>query len=233
MATDLGLIIRTLIALFCLLIIARILGRRTLSELTFYDFVVGLILGNVGAAVIIGEFSIREGIIALAVSTLWIMAMNRLSLKFIPARKMLEAEPLLVIDRGKILEDNLTKRYYNINDLLELLREQGTFDPSQVEKALIESDGQLSVLKKSEYQNPTVKDLNNAGGQTPVSQLTGTEVIIDGKVIDQGLAKSGLTLQKLEVQLRNLGIKSVEDVMLAMFTPEGNLYVDKKNDALL
>ena len=233
MATDLGLIMRTLITLLCLLIITRILGRRTLSELTFYDFVVGLILGNVGAAVITGEFSIREGIIALVVATLWALAMNVLSLKFIPARKMIEAEPLLVIDRGKILEDNLKKRYYNINDLLEMLREQGTFDPNQVEKALIESDGHLSVLKKSEYQSPTMQDVNNAGGQTPVSQLVGTEVIIDGKVIDQGLAKSGLTLQKLELQLRNLGIKRVEDVTLAMFTPEGNLYIDKQSDTLL
>lgn len=233
MADDFGIIIRTLSILLSLLIITRILGRRTLSELTFYDFVIGLILGDVGGAVIVGQFSIREGIIALAVSALWIMAMNSLSLKFIPARKILEAEPLLVIDKGKILENNLEKRYYNINDLLEMLRKQGTFDPNQVEKALIESDGQLSVLKKSEYQNPTMQDLNNAGGQTPVSQLAGTEVIIDGKIIDQGLAKSGLTPQKLELQLRNLGIKSVEDVMLAMFTPEGNLYVDKKNDALL
>ncbi|WP_186450861.1 YetF domain-containing protein [Sporomusa sp. KB1] len=114
-----------------------------------------------------------------------------------------------------------------------MLREQGTFDPNQVEKALIESDGHLSVLKKSEYQNPTMKDLNNSVGQPPVSHLAGTEVIIDGNVIDQGLAKSGLTLQKLENHLRNLGIKSVEDVTLAMFTPEGNLYVDKKSDALL
>ncbi len=233
MATDLGIIIRTLITLLCLLIITRILGRRTLSELTFYDFVVGLILGNVGAAVIADQFTIREGIIALVVSTLWVLAMNMLSLRFIPARKIIEAEPLLVIDRGKILEYNLKKRYYNINDLLEMLREQGTFDPKQVEKALIESDGQLSVLKKSDYQSPTMKDLNNAGVQTPVSPLAGTEVIIDGKIIDQGLAKSGLSLQKLELQLRNLGVKSVEDVMLAMFTPEGNLYVDKKDDALL
>lgn len=230
MTTDLVLIARTLIALLCLLIIARILGRRTLSELTFYDFVVALILGNVGAAIVIEELSIREGVIALIVATVWALSMNMLSLKFIPVRKLIEAEPLLVIDKGKILEDNLKKRYYNINDLLEMLREQGTFDPNEVEKALIESDGQLSVLKKSAYQSPTMKDLNNAKSQTPASCLAGTEVIIDGKVIDQGLAESGLTLQKLETQLHSLGIKNVEDVMLAMFTPDGNLYVDKKND---
>ena len=231
LATDFELIIRTLITLLTLLIITRILGRRTLSELTFYDFVVGLILGNIGAAIITDGFSIREGIIALVVAALWALTMNVLSLKFIPARKMIEAEPLLVINGGKILEGNLQKRYYNINDLLEMLREQEIFDPNQVEKALIESDGQLSVLKKPEYQSPAMKDLNNPGGQTPVSRLTGTEVIIDGKVIEQGLAKSGLTLQKLELQLLSLGIKNVEDVMLAMFTPEGNLYIDKKSDA--
>jgi len=231
LTADLDVSIRTLFTLILLLLITRILGRRTLSELTFYDFVIGLIIGNIGASIITDQSSIRNGIIALIISTLWILAINIVSLKFISARKLFEAEPLLVINKGKILENNLKKRYYNVNDLLELLREQGTFDPSQVEIAIIEADGDLSVLKKQEYQPASIKDLNiQIKSQFPASSLVGKEVIVDGKVLDQSLVQCGLTLDQLKAQLSAMGITAIDDVTLAMISPEGKLYVDKKND---
>lgn len=231
MSEDLSIAIRTVFILFVLLVICRILGRRTLSELTFYDFVMGLILGQFGASVITeAEFSLRSGLIGLLVATLWVISINLLSMKFIPARKLLEAEPLLVIHKGKILEKNLQKRFYNTNDLLEMLREQEIFDPAQVELALIESDGELSVLKNQAFQTPTINDLQLP--QTPVmnSLSVGNELIIDGKLIDQGLVKSGLTTDWLQEQLIAKGITSFQDVALAMITPDGKLYIDKKAD---
>ncbi len=232
MLDDLSLIIRTFLMLVSLLLITRILGRRTLSELNFYDFVIGLIIGNIGSSVITDEkFSIYNGLIALSVATIWILAINRLTRKSVPARKLIEAEPLMAIHNGKILENNLNKRYYNVNDLLEMLREQGIFDPNQVEVALIESDGQLSVLKKPEYQNPSIKDLAiQKPNQTPAGIQAGTQIIIDGKVIENGLAQSGLTLDQLKLQLSNLGISDMQKVILAMITPEGEIYVDRQDD---
>jgi uncharacterized membrane protein YcaP (DUF421 family) len=230
MAPDINFVVRTVLVLLALLLVARILGRRTLSELTFYDFVVGLVVGNIGSAVITDEkFGLYRGVVVLITATLWILVINFLSLKSLPARKLLEAEPLLVINDGAILEHNLKKRYYNVNDLLEMLREQGTFDPGEVAVALIEADGQLSVLKKPQYQTLTGKDLGiTAQSQTPAAALAGKEVIIDGKIVDQGLAQSGLSLESLQGQLAALGITDVAEVMLAMITPEGKLYVDRR-----
>lgn len=223
------IVVRTLLVLFLLLVVTRILGRRTLSELTFYDFVLSLILGQVGGAIITDKaFGIENGTVALVICTLWILAINMLTLKSIPARKLIEAEPLLVISRGKILENNLKKRYYNVNDLLEMLREQGTFDPYEVEAALIEADGQLSVLKKPEYASPVRKDLNLQPQKMPAGTLAGREVIIDGKIIDRGLLESGLTREELKAKLLSMGILNTDDVILAMITPEGELYVDKR-----
>jgi uncharacterized membrane protein YcaP (DUF421 family) len=227
---SINIVIRTLVILLFLLIVTRVLGRRTLSELTFYDFVIGLVIGHIGGEAITDkEFSIRNGIVALTVATLWTLAINMLSLKSIPARKLIEAEPLMVLHNGKIIEENLKKRYYNVNDLLEMLREQGIFDPSQIEVALIETDGQLSILKKQAYQTPTIKDLNLPNQkQQPASKLTGIELIIDGQVIEQGLIQSGLTFEQLQTQLNNMGITSLDDVSVALITPEGKLYADKK-----
>ena len=231
MLEDLSIAIRTVFILFVLLVICRVLGRRTLSELTFYDFVMGLILGQFGASVITeAEFSLRSGLIGLLAATLWVLSINFLSMKSIPARKLLESEPLLVIHKGKILEKNLQKRFYNINDLLEMLREQEVFDPAQVELALIESDGELSVLKKQAFQTPTVKDLELPQNPVMNSLCVGNELIIDGKLMEQGLVKTGLTANWLQEQLSAKGISSYQDVALAMTTPEGTLYVDKKAD---
>lgn len=232
MHEDLDLVMRTLLMLLFLLLIARILGRRTLSELTFYDFVVSLVIGNIGASVITEtQFSMRNGLIVLTVAALWVLTINKLSLQSIQARKLIESEPLMVIHNGKLLEDNLKKRYYNVNDLLEMLREQGIFDPNQIELALIESDGQLSVLKKQPYQTPTAQDFNLANqNRTPTSHLIGKELILNGQIIEQGLIQSGLTAEKLEIQLASMGITNIANVTLAMLTPEGKLYVDKKQD---
>ena len=230
MTATFGVVMRTLLALLALLVITRILGRRTLSELTFYDFVIGLVLGNIGAAVITEDLSVLNGAFALAAAALWVLTINMLTLRYVPARKLIESEPLVVMRKGKILEDNLGKRYYNVNDLLEMLRIQDIFDPNQVEMALIEADGRLSVLKKPEYQTPAKTDFHMTA-QAPAAGLVGKEIIIDGAVIGDNLSPNGLTLEQLETRLHDLGISEFGDVTLAMITPEGNLYVDRKSDA--
>ena len=230
MTVTLGVVLRTLLALLALLIVTRILGRRTLSELTFYDFVIGLVLGNIGAAVITEDLSVPHGAFALAAATLWVLAINMLTLSYLPARKLIESEPLVVMRKGKILEDNLRKRFYNVNDLLEMLRIQGIFDPQQVEAALIEADGRLSVLKKPAYQTPAKSDFHMTA-QAPAARLVGKEIIIDGAVIGENLTPIGMTPEQLETRLHDLGIAAAQDVTLAMITPDGNLYVDRKSDA--
>ena len=120
-----------------------------------------------------------------------------------------------------------------------MLREQGIFDPSQVEAALIESDGQLSVLKQSPFQTPTRQDLLvpeqvqgqvQSQSQPPVSRLIGKELILSGQIIAENLAQSGLTRQELEVKLQEQGISQISDVLVAMITPEGTLYADTVSD---
>lgn len=232
MAAYIGVFTKTLAVLLTLLVISRILGRRTLSELTFHDFVITLVLGNLGASAISDEeFGLAKGIVVIIVAALWVLGIDILTLKFTPARKIIEAEPLLVISKGYILENNLKKRFYNVNDLLEMLREQGTFDPGQVEVGLIEADGHLSILKKPEYQTPTTKDVNpDAQNVAPLSNLAGKELIIDGRIMLQNLSASGITPEQLKTRLSDMGITATEDVMLAMITPEGKLYVDRRND---
>lgn len=225
-------ILRTILCLMVLLLISRVLGRKTISQLTFYDFVIGLTLGNIGTAIITEQsMNVYHGLISLGVSTLWVLGISALTLKSIPARKLIESEPLIVIYNGMIFEKHLKNKRYNVNDLLELLREQGIFDPKEVEIGIIESDGQLSVKKKQEFREVTLQDLNLQQNLNPskLNLMVGKELISNGKIVSDNLGTFGYTNEWLKNQLEFQGI-NLEDVTVALLTPKGDFYYDTKKD---
>lgn len=221
---------RTFIALGALMVVTKIMGRRSIAQLTLYDYVIGLILGNIGASFAVGRsVSIAEGLVSLTAATVWVLVVNFFTQRSLSARKFVDSEPIMVIYQGRILEENLQKKFYNINDLLRALREQSIFDPSNVEVAVIETDGQISVMENKEINKPEKFESTCDTLPDIYSGLIGQELIIDGKVIDYALSKSGMTLEWLKNSLAHQNTK-LEDVTLAMITPGGKLYIDKKND---
>lgn len=223
---------RTLLALGALLIVVKIMGRRSLAQLTLYDYVIGLIIGNIGASFAVGRStSIAEGLVSLTAATAWILGVNFFTQRNLAARKFVDSEPIIVVYKGRILEENLRKKYYNVNDLLEELRHQGIFDPRDVEAAVIETDGEISVLERNGADKPEGSQVRTADFAADNSKLIGRELIIDGKVIEKTLAESGMSREGLDERLTAYGVR-VEDVVVAMITPEGKLYIDQKQDAI-
>ena len=223
---------RTFIALGALLLVVKIMGRRSLAQLTLYDYVIGLILGNIGASFAVGRStSILEGLVSLAAATIWILGVNFFTQRNLVARKFIDSEPIIVVYKGRILEENLRKKFYNVNDLLEELRHQGIFNPSDVEVAVIETDGEISVLEKNTAKAVDDTGNNSLNFSSVSSKLIGRELIIDGKVIEKSLIESGVTLEWLNSSLASQGAK-LQDVIVAMITPEGKLYLDKKDDEI-
>jgi len=223
---------RTLLALGALLIVVKIMGRRSLAQLTLYDYVIGLIIGNIGASFAVGRStSIAEGLVSLAAATIWVLGVNFFTQRNLAARKFIDSEPVIVVYKGRILEENLRKKFYNVNDLLEELRHQGVFNPSDVEAAVIETDGQISVLEKNSSSTQADLESNPMGLSADSSKLIGREIIIDGKVIEKTLAESGLTRKWLDEKLAAQSV-DVKDVVVAMIAPDGKLYIDKRNDEI-
>jgi uncharacterized membrane protein YcaP (DUF421 family) len=223
---------RTLIALVALLFVVKLMGRRSLAQLTLYDYVIGLILGNIGASFAVGRStSIAEGLVSLAAATLWILGVNFFTQRNLAARKFVDSEPIMVVYKGRILEENLRQKFYNVNDLLEELRHQGIFDPRDVEAAVIETDGEISVLEKNNTGTQEDTQTTSTSLSAVSSKLIGRELIIDGRVIEKALAESGVTRQWLDEKLADQGAE-VGDVVVALITPDGKLYIDKKMDKL-
>lgn len=227
------IILRTFFALGLLLVLVRLMGRRSVAQLTLYDYVIGLVFGDIGAAIAVDrDISIIDGMVSLIACTVWIIMVNVVMLKSAPARKLVEAEPLMVIYNGCILEGNLQKSYYTVNSLLELLRQREIFDPGTVALAVLESDGELSIIKKEDQTAPGDTD---HPGNTDTSKfalhMMGRALIVDGKITDRVSEHSGINKEWLLNSLKEHHVE-LEDIMVALITPKGRLYVDKKDDNL-
>lgn len=218
--------LRTVISFFVMFFLFHIMNKKQIAELTFFNFVTGITMGAIAGKFAIDRTPIADGITSLVLMSLLTMLLSYISLNSVPARKILAGEPTVVIQNGKILEQNMAKMHYTVHDLLVQLRLKDVFNPGEVEFAILEPNGQLSVLKKSQYQPVNPSDLN-----LPTSYKgLASELVVDGKVVDRNLAQNGLSRQWLEEQFKAHGVDKQEDVLLASLGTDGKLYLDKKSD---
>lgn len=221
--------VRALIAFFTLLILTRLLGKQQLSQLTFFDYVLGITVGSIAASMTTDLTSPAwPHWVGLITWILCVFALQFITMKWRYASKCIDGEPTIVIMNGKIMDKAMKKMRYRISDLMEQLRVSGVFDVSQVEYAILETSGQLSVLKKSVYQPVTPKDLDIM----PTPNGIETELIYDGVLIEQNLIDAKHDRAWLDSQLKVLGIKDISEVFFASIDMNDNLYVDKYSDHL-
>lgn len=211
-----------------LLVLTRLIGRKLLNQMTFFEFVIAITIGTITGAYVVTTVKGLWVLVSPIVLTFFTVTLAYINLKNLRIRKLVDGEPTVVIQNGKILEDNMTKLRYNL-DILEMqLREKDIFDLNQVEFAILEPQGKLSVLKKSQYLPLTPKDL-----KIPTSyQGVPSEIIKDGEVLEQNLRQNNLTLDWLFQELNRQNIKRVSDIFYASLNTDGTLYVDKKADQL-
>jgi uncharacterized membrane protein YcaP (DUF421 family) len=153
---------------------------------------------------------------------------EKISSKWRYAAKFFEGEPAIVIMNGKIMDNVLRKMKFRISEILELLRNKGVFDITQVDFAIIEPNGQLSVLLKPEHQPLTPKDMKIAVSPTGIS----TELVYDGIIIEENLRQLNKDKAWLLEELQKQGIRDISEVFLVTLNPAGSLYVDKYRDHL-
>ncbi len=226
MPPSLKIILYSLIVYLLLIILTRFIGKKLLSQMTFFDFVIGITIGTVGGAFITTEIRGFYVLLSPIVLTLAVFLTGMLTFKSSPARKLVEGEPIVIIQNGKIFEKNMKKSRYNVDDLMMQLRVKNVFDLGEVEFAILEGNGQLSVLKKSQYLPATPKDMNINTGYQGVS----SEIIRNGRIVEQNLKQNNLTHEWLYNELASRKITNIRDVFLATLSTDGNLYTDVNKD---
>jgi uncharacterized membrane protein YcaP (DUF421 family) len=220
-------IVRGIIAFFTLLIFARVLGKQQISQLTFFDYILGITIGS-SASSLTTDLTSRAWPhwVGLLTWTIAVLVLQVITIKWRYASKYIDGEPAIVVMDGKILEDAMKKMRYRLDDLLEQLRQKDIFDLTQVKYAILEKDGQVSVLKKPEFMNATVQDLNLPARSNGIS----TEIIYNGLIIDQNLRQLNRDIRWLYDQLRQNNIKSPSEVFFMALNQDGTLYIDKYSD---
>lgn len=224
------ILIRSISAFLLLLVIARILGKQTLSNMNFHEFVTAVIMGAIAANLAFNEkMEVMHLIISLIVFTCTSYLLSKMNLKSRKLRLMAEGSPTVLIEGGKIMENNLAKNKLTLDSLNQMLRQKDIFNIEEVEYALLEVNGQVSVMKKADYRVATVQDVHKKSEQK--QERMPVELIMDGQVLVMNLKLNGISDEELLMQLESNN-KNVSDVFYAVKGSDGRLYIDYYKDQL-
>ena len=224
----LDIAVRSAFFVVVLFFITKWLGKKQISELSFFEYVTGISIGSIGAEVAMGlERNIFHGVIGIVIFAAMPFFAGLISLKSKVFRNFIEGKATVFIKDGKIMEDNLKKERYTTDELLELLRKKDVYQVADVEFAVLEATGDLSVMLKKENQPLTAKDLNLSVPSIKEPQT----VIMDGVIMDEPLATIGRSRAWLHTELDKLGV-TVENVFLGQINSFGELTVDLFDDKL-
>lgn len=227
MKVAIEVVMQTILSFFSILFITRLLGRQQLSQLTMQEYVNGITFGSI-AATLATDVNQRtwQHMIGLFLFGALTFLISYISGKNLKLSRVIQGEPLVVIKDGRILEKNLGKFHYTIDELYHLLRKKDVFNIKDVKYGILETTGEISVIKVSHKDNVTLGDLNMLGEQDDIK----TEVIATGNIIYENLANRNLTAQWLIDQLKMYGIYDIREVFYANLDSNNRLYVDKYKD---
>ncbi len=222
----LNVTVRAILSLITLFLVTKMLGKKQVSQLSLFDYVIGISIGNFAAEMTINlESAEIHGIWAVVLFGLFAYIVNILTMKSIWLRRFFMGTPTVLIQNGKILEKNLKKVKFDLNDLLEEVRIDGYFDLSQIEYAIMEANGSLSILPKTEYKTVTVGDMKL---KTPKEGLC-ANVIIDGKIMHNNLKKVNKEEKWLNNQLKVKGYSDISKILLATIDINEKIIIYERN----
>lgn len=227
MSISLLVFIRSVVAFIVLFVFTRIIGKQQMSQLTVFEYLVGITIGSIASAMSIElEIESINGIVGMAVWAFIPICLAIIGLKSPMMRRYIEGEPRVLIRNGRIVDHNLRKERIDLDQLLMLLRQKNVFSISDVEFAILEVNGQLSVLPKASKLPVTPYDLH-----LPVqNQELPASIIKDGVVNHQRLVEEGLDSVWLTGKLKERGVEDVSQVMYAQLNGGNELYVDIKDE---
>jgi uncharacterized membrane protein YcaP (DUF421 family) len=224
--TVLQWIIRTTVIYLWLHLVTKLMGQREVGSLTVSDFIIAITIGSVAAAPLASSTDDLIGPVS-SIGTLGALniLIAYLALKNSKFRRIVQEEPIVLVQNGQILEDTMRSTRYNLDDLLTEIRIKNIPDLADVEFAILEANGSLSVIPKSQSRPLTPQDL-----QIP-TQYEGmpTVLIEDGNIVEDNLRENQLSKTWLLEQLENFGIKNEKEVFAAILDTRGRFYVSKKN----
>lgn len=225
----LEVVIRSLLSLTTLFIVTKIIGKKQVSELSLFDYVIGISIGNFAAEISLSnDIQFINAFAAVLVFGLVSFFVSLWSLKSMKMRRFFLGKPTILIQEGHIIRKNLKKVRMNVNELLQQCRTNGNFDLNEVEFAIMESNGQISILPKALEKPVTPKDMKLNVDKSFMC----ANVIIDGKLIKNNLYGMNKDESWLDKELRVKGYTDMSQILLATLDPNEKLTIYEDNNKL-
>jgi uncharacterized membrane protein YcaP (DUF421 family) len=208
----LTIILRSVTALMALFFLTKMLGKKQVSQLSAFDYVIGISMGSIAAEMTINSATpFFDGLIAMIAYALVAYIISILTLKSMKLRRFFTGTPVILIQDGKIIRKNLRKSLVDINDLMQECRGSGYFNIDDIAYAVMEGCGKLSFLPKTKNRPVTLKDLNL---KDTVAGLC-ANVIIDGEIMEEHLKIIKKDKKWLLKEIKKQGYDSPEQIFLA------------------
>ncbi len=227
MQNILDVVIRSVISLVVLFIITEFMGKKQLAQLNLFDYIIGISIGSIAASLSVDDsINYVDGALAIVVYGGFSVLISFLTNKSIVLRRFFTGKPLILMNKGKIMYDNLKKGKLDVNDFLQLARENGYYDISEINCSILEPSGKVSFLPKSKYMPMTPNDNNLKVSENGLV----SNLLIDGKVMHMNLKHIGKDEKWLVTRLNNMGYKILGDILLVVCDNKEKLTVFLKEN---
>jgi uncharacterized membrane protein YcaP (DUF421 family) len=229
-----GILLRTILSYFFILVLFRLMGKRELGKLSVFDVVISIMLAEM-AALSIEESTkpLMQYYMPMLLIAVLEIGMARLMLKSKKMRDVVDGSADMIIERGEIREDAMRRNRLNMDDLMVHLRQKNVKNLADVEFALLEPTGQMSVFLKPDREPLTKRDLGIIKPAPPFQAVTykglPIPLILDGKVREEALRKIGQNHLWLKREIRKFGVKDIKDVSFCSIDDQGIIYLDKND----
>ena len=205
-------VLTSLLSAVSLFIIAKITGHKQVAQLDFFDYITGITIGSIAAELATELEAPWKPLIAMIIYGVVAFTLTIISHKFPKSRKFINGTPTIVMDNGKIYRQNMKKAKLELSEFMVLCRQEGYFNLSDIQTAVFEYNGRITILPKSKKRPLTPEDMNI----TPEKAEICTEIIMDGRILHENLKRLGLNLTWLEKELKKQKYNTAKDIFLGI-----------------
>ncbi len=205
-------ILTSLLSAVSLFLIAKILGHKQMAQLDFFDYVTGITIGSIAAELATELESPSKPLIAMVVYGAVAYSLTIIAHKLPKARKFINGTPTIVMDGGKLYRKNMKKAKLELSEFMVMCRQEGYFDINDIETAIFEYNGRLTILPKSKKRPLNPEDMNIS----PEKETIHAEIIMDGQILHENLKRMGFNLEWLKKQMKAQRYESPREIFLGI-----------------
>lgn len=215
----LKVILTALLSVVVLFIIAKIMGHKQISHLDVFDYITAITIGSIAAELATELEQPLKPLIAMIIYGAVSVTLSVITSKVPRLRKYINGTPTIIMDNAKIYRENMKKAKLDLSEFMVMCRQLGYFDLNDIQTAVFEYNGKLSILPVSNKRPVNPDDMN----LTPPAECISTEVIMDGRILEGNLKRMGLDINWLNKQLKSKGYKSAKEIFLGVCDNNNNL----------